>query len=335
MKKALVLGGGGFIGGHLVKQLLSKRYWVRSVDVKPHAFGANPSEFFQGDLTDYSFMKKVLETSKGSFDEIYQLAADMGGAGYIFTGENDANLMFNSTTINLNLLNCLSKESTSTAPEKTRVFFSSSACVYPEERQSIVNNTGLKEEYAYPANPDSNYGWEKLYSERLFLAFSKNYGIPVKIARFHNVYGPEGTWKGGREKVPAAICRKVASAQNHGVIEIWGDGMQTRSFLFIDDCLAAVEALMNSSFTGPINIGSEDSISVNDLVLLASSFENKKLSIKHIPGPQGVRGRNSDNSLLREKLALEYKVSLAEGLEKTYFWIKKQIETENQIVNFQ
>jgi len=329
MKKALVLGGGGFIGGHLVNRLVEKGYWVRAVDLKPNAFGSNPSEFLRGDLTSRSFMEESLKVPDAPFDEIYQLAADMGGAGYIFTGENDANLMFNSTTINLNLLHCLSKEVTTKSVKGIRVFFSSSACVYPEERQLFVNNSGLKEDYAYPANPDSDYGWEKLYSERLFLAFSRNYGIEVRVARFHNVYGPKGTWKGGREKVPAAMCRKVASAQNEDTIEIWGDGKQTRSFLFIDDCLAAVEALMKSDFKGPINIGSEDAISINDLVSIVSSFENKKLQIKHIPGPLGVRGRNSDNCLFREKLGIEHQVSLIEGLRKTYLWIKSEMDAEN------
>lgn len=329
MKTALVLGGGGFIGGHLVNRLMRLGYWVRSVDLKPHAYGANPNEFLQGDLTDKSFMNDSLRLSNYHFDEVYQLAADMGGAGYIFTGENDANLMFNSTTINLNLLDSLSKKSAFLA--RTRVFFSSSACVYPEERQSTIVNSGLKEDYAYPANPDSDYGWEKLYSERLFLAFRRNYGVQVRIARFHNVFGPEGTWKGGREKVPAAICRKVASAQEGDSIEIWGDGEQTRSFLFIDDCLDAVQALMGSSFEGPVNIGSEDAISINNLVSLVSSFENKKLSIKHSPGPLGVRGRNSDNTLFREKLQLDYKTSLAEGLRKTYFWIKEEIIKEKGV----
>jgi nucleoside-diphosphate-sugar epimerase len=335
MKKALVLGGGGFIGGHLVNLLMRRGFWVRSVDLKPHAYGANPNEFLQGDLTDKSFMETSVRVPDSSFDEIYQLAADMGGAGYIFTGENDANLMFNSTTINLNLLDCLGKAHTKNTEQNPKVFYSSSACIYPEERQSIVYNSGLKEEHAYPANPDSYYGWEKLYSERLFLAFSRNYGIQVRVGRFHNVYGPEGTWKGGREKAPAAICRKVAMAKDYDTIEIWGDGKQTRSFLFIDDCLAAVEALMNSNFEGPINIGSEDSISINELVSLASSFENKKIEIKHIPGPLGVRGRNSDNSLFREKLGIEHQVSLVEGLQRTYNWIKKEIESESLLNNSQ
>lgn len=326
MKNVLVLGGGGFIGGHLVKRLVSQGHWVRSVDTKLHPYGANPSEFVLGDLSEAGFCEAVLRDNMGKmFDEVYQLAADMGGAGYIFTGENDANVMSNSASINLNLLKSIVKmrsESLTTSPQ---VFFSSSACIYPEDKQVSVNNTGLKEEYAYPANPDSDYGWEKLFSERLFLAFGRNYGLNIRIARFHNIFGPEGTWNGGKEKAPAAICRKVAMAENGDTIEVWGDGNQTRSFLYIDDCLIAVEKLMRSSYSYPINIGSEESISINGLVKLAASFENKEIKIKHIKGPQGVRGRNSDNELMRKVLNWDYSHKLKHGLEKTYFWILDQL----------
>jgi nucleoside-diphosphate-sugar epimerase len=327
MKTALVLGGGGFIGGHLIKRLVKEGVWVRAVDLKPHPYGANPHEFVRGDLSDLSLMKQALKLEgTRAFDDIYQLAADMGGAGYIFTGENDANVMQNSATINLNLLKVISQKSDPILENiNTRVFYSSSACVYPEEKQLNVENNGLKEADAYPANPDSEYGWEKLFSERLFSAHARNYGLNIRIARFHNIFGPEGTWFGGREKAPAAVCRKVAQAQENGVVEIWGDGKQTRSFLFVDECIDAIQKLMSSDFKSPVNIGSEEMITINELVKLACTFENKKVSIKNVPGPQGVRGRNSDNTLIRQQLNWEYKMDLVEGLRKTYFWIKDQI----------
>jgi nucleoside-diphosphate-sugar epimerase len=327
MKTALVLGGGGFIGGHLVKRLVKEGVWVRSVDLKPHPYGANPHEFIKGDLSDLSLMKQALELEgTRAFDYIYQLAADMGGAGFIFSGENDADIMQNSATINLNLLKVISQKFDSILENiNTRVFYSSSACVYPEEKQLNVENNGLKEADAYPANPDSEYGWEKLFSERLFSAYERNYGLNIRIARFHNIFGPEGTWFGGREKAPAAVCRKVAQAQENGVVEIWGDGKQTRSFLFVDECIDAIQKLMLSDFKSPVNIGSEEMISINELVELACTFENKKVSINNVHGPQGVRGRNSDNTLIRQQLNWEYRMDLAEGLRKTYFWIKDQL----------
>ncbi len=326
MKKILVLGGGGFIGGHLVKKLVNKGHWVRSVDIKSHLYNANPSEFIEGDLSSFEFCKEIVTTPSGEgFDEVYQLAADMGGAGYIFTGENDANVMSNSASINLNVLKSLVKLNEKINSNTTKIFFSSSACIYPEGIQLHVKNSGLNEQQAYPANPDSDYGWEKLFSERLYLAFHRNYRIPIRIGRFHNIFGPEGTWQGGKEKAPAAICRKVCLAKNNSEIEIWGDGLQTRSFLYIDDCLEAVERLMQSSFSEPLNIGSEEIISINDLVKLVSSFEGKNLRIKHIEGPQGVRGRNSDNNLMRNVLSWDYSGNLKSGMEKTYYWILKQL----------
>lgn len=330
MKHILVLGGGGFIGGHLVKKLVSEGHWVRSVDIKPHRYNANPTEFIKGDLSDFEFCKELIVNPNGvGFDEIYQLAADMGGAGYIFTGENDANVMSNSASINLNILRALVKLNGKNNSNLTKIFFSSSACIYPEEIQLHTENSGLSEHQAYPANPDSDYGWEKLFSERLYLAFHRNYQIPIRIARFHNIFGPEGTWQGGKEKAPAAICRKVALAKDNSEIEIWGDGLQTRSFLYIDDCLEAVERLMESKFSEPLNIGSEEIISINDLVKLVASFENKNIRVKHIDGPQGVRGRTSDNNLMKQVLSWNYSGNLKSGMEKTYNWILQQLNVEN------
>ena len=333
MRKVLVLGGGGFIGGHLVKRLTSLGAWVRSVDIKPHEYGACPNEFVLGDLSNFDFCKSVMFVNKTEpFDEIYQLAADMGGAGYIFSGENDAEVMVNSASINLNVLKSLYELNSLNNVNKTKIFYSSSACIYPQEKQFQTNNSGLRESDAYPANPDSEYGWEKLFSERLYGSFSRNYNIPVRIARFHNIFGPEGTWEGGREKAPAAICRKVALAQTSGTIEIWGDGMQTRSFLYIDECLDAVAKLMNSNYTSHINIGSEEMVSINELVQMAASFEGKKIEIIHITGPQGVRGRNSNNDLIKDVLGYNHTEKLLDGLSKTYFWILNQI-VEKQAIN--
>ena len=303
MKKILVLGGGGFIGGHLVKKMVNNGHWVRSVDIKKHKYNAIPSEFLQGDLSDYKFCKEVILTASGEiFDEVYQLAADMGGAGYIFSGENDANVMLNSVSININILKSLTQLGKKSL--RSKIFYSSSACIYPEEKQLQVNNSGLKELDAYPANPDSEYGWEKLFSERLYQAFHRNYGLDIRIARFHNIYGPEGSWNNGKEKSPAAICRKVALAKSNESIEIWGDGFQTRSYLFIDDCLDAVDRLMKSDYRMPVNIGSNEMISINSLVSLVASFENKNININHIKGPLGVRGRNSNNDLFTQVLDL-------------------------------
>lgn len=334
-KTALVLGAGGFIGSHMVKRLKSEGYWVRGVDIKHPEFSETEAdEFIIRDLSEYSNMEKVIQF-KGyqgnfyvdmapqfidTFDEVYQFAADMGGAGYIFTGDNDANIMENSALINLNLLRAQLRLNTSKLINKTKIFYSSSACMYPSHIQESTDNPGLKESDAYPANPDSEYGWEKLFSERLFLAFNKNYNIPVAVARYHNIYGPEGTWDGGREKAPAAICRKVIIGTDY--IEIWGDGEQTRSFLYIDECIEATRRLMKSDFTGPVNIGSEEMVSINQLVDIACSIEGKALNKIYIEGPTGVRGRNSNNDLVREKLNWDYSTSLLEGIKKTYNWIK-------------
>jgi nucleoside-diphosphate-sugar epimerase len=315
-KKILVAGAGGFIGGHLIKRLRSEGHWVRGVDLKRHDFAEPPAnEFFVGDLRDPSVVKDVTT----GIDEVYQLAADMGGAGYIFTGEHDAVVMHNSATINLNMLEF------GTRAGVKRFFYSSSACIYPEYNQLDPDNPTCSEASAYPAAPDSEYGWEKLFSERLYLAYMRNYGVQVRVARFHNIFGPEGTWEGGREKSPAALCRKVAEAEDGGTIEIWGDGKQTRSFLYIDECVEGVRRLMDSDFTGPVNIGSEEMVTINRLAEVIMQTAGKKLTIRHIPGPLGVRGRNSDNRLIRERLGWEPSQPLAEGIEKTYKWIATQV----------
>jgi len=319
--KALVLGAGGFIGNHMVNRLVSEGYEVTGVDIKNPDFSESKSNnFILGDLTNQNLVEELFEDSK--FDEIYQYAADMGGAGYIFTGENDASVMYNSGIINLNILNSLLKFKQT---ETTKIFYSSSACVYPEHIQTESENPGLKETDAYPAAPDSEYGWEKLFSERLYLAFNKNFGLDVKVARFHNIYGPLGTWQGGKEKAPAAVCRKVAlSESTNGEVEVWGDGLQTRSFLFIDDCIEATRRFMNSNHNGPINIGSEEMISINNLVLLVADIAQKNISIKNIDGPLGVRGRNSNNDLINNILDWNYQYSLREGMSRTYEWINSQ-----------
>jgi nucleoside-diphosphate-sugar epimerase len=320
MKQALVCGAGGFIGHHLVRYLKNLGYWVRGVDLKYPEFSPKDEadDFVIGDLRDLKVWENILDRD---FDEVYQLAADMGGAGFVFTGENDADIMHNSALINLNCLYYLKEKNF-----KGKVFYSSSACVYPEYRQMDPNNPGLKEEDAYPAGPDSEYGWEKLFSERMYLAFNRNYGINVRIARFHNIFGPEGTYEGGREKAPAALCRKVALAQDGGEVEIWGDGEQTRSFLYIDECLEGVRRLMDSDFLGPVNIGSDEMISINNLAKMIMKISGKNLNIKHIPGPLGVRGRNSDNTLIKQKLNWAPSKPLKEGIEKTYYWIEKQVK---------
>lgn len=325
MKKLLVCGAGGFIGGHLVKRLKKQGHWVRGVDLKLHEFSDSPAdEFILGDLTDQEFVRQILDMP---FDEVYQLASDMGGAGYIFTGDNDANLMHNSASINLNII----REANKMGVKK--IFYSSSACIYPEYNQMDPANPKCAESSAYPAAPDSEYGWEKLFSERLYLAFNKNYGLDIRIARFHNVFGPEGTWVGGKEKAPAAICRKVAEAAENGFIDVWGDGLQTRSFLYIDECLEAVERLMESNFIGPVNIGSEEMVSLNQLAAMVMKIANKPLSINNIPvSYTGVRGRNSDNKLIKQALGWAPSRPLAEGLTKTYEWIQEQVSVSRPVL---
>jgi GDP-D-mannose 3',5'-epimerase len=314
-KRALICGAGGFIGGHLVNRLKSEGYWVRGVDLKENEYGNNNAdEFIIGDLCDSRIADKVVE----GIDEVYQLAADMGGAGYIFTGENDAAVMHNSALCNLNVLHA------SHLAGVKKIFYSSSACMYPEYNQLDPNNPKCSEESAYPAAPDSEYGWEKLFSERLYLSYYRNHGMQVRIARFHNIFGPQGTWRGGKEKAPAAMCRKVCEAENGGSIEVWGDGKQTRSFLFIDECIEAVRRLVESDFTGPVNIGSEEMISINDFAKMVIDISGKSLSINNIEGPTGVRGRNSDNKLIKEKLDWQPSQPLKEGMKKTYAWIEKQ-----------
>ena len=326
-KTALVLGAGGFIGSHMVRHLRSEGYWVRGVDVKyPEYSVSEAHSFIQGDLTDFSVAENAVECNGEPFDEIYQFAADMGGAGYIFTGDHDADVMNNSASINLNVLRTVKNLNDRTGKNKTTIFYSSSACIYPESIQMDPENPGLKEDDAYPAGPDSEYGWEKLFSERLYFAYNRNYNIPVRVARYHNIFGPEGTWTGGREKSPAAICRKVAeTADEGGEIEIWGDGEQTRSFLYIDECVEATYRLVQSDFMGPVNIGSEEMVTINQLADIAANVEGKTIIKKHIDGPLGVRGRNSNNDLIREKLGWDYSMTLQEGITRTYNWIKEQM----------
>jgi nucleoside-diphosphate-sugar epimerase len=320
MKTALVCGAGGFIGSHLVKRLKNEGFWVRGVDLKYPEFGETyADDFLVGDLRDPLICRDVTDRR---FDEIYQLAADMGGAGFVFTGENDADIMHNSALINLNMLEAAWKRNCK------RIFYSSSACMYPEHNQLDPDNPMTAEDSAYPACPDSEYGWEKLFSERLYLAFHRNYGLDVRVARFHNIFGPEGTWDGGREKAPAALCRKVAEAEDGGSIEIWGDGTQTRSFLYIDECLEGVARLMRSDWVGPVNIGSEEMVSINRLAEMIMEIGGKELSINHIPGPLGVRGRNSDNRLIQEKLGWRPSAPLEDGLRKTYSWIFEQVSAQ-------
>lgn len=325
LKKALVLGAGGFIGSHMVKRLKSEGYWVRGVDLKHPEFEESAAdEFIIGDLRDSTVVMEVVWIVD-LFDEIYQFAADMGGAGYILTGDHDADVMHNSAAININVIDAVHKFNERCGINKTKIFYSSSACVYPEFNQLDPNNPNCEESSAYPAEPDSEYGWEKLFSERLYLAYQRNYGIPVRIARFHNIFGPQGTWQGGKEKAPAAICRKVFQAEDGGAVEIWGDGEQTRSFLFIDECIEAVRRLVESDFSGPVNIGSEEMVTINQLVKITAEVAGKNVSINHIDGPLGVRGRNSDNRLIREKLGWDYEQPLRLGIAKTYNWISDQI----------
>lgn len=315
MKKAIVLGAGGFIGSHLVSRLKEDGFYVIGADLKyPEFSDSAADEFHIGDLREYNFVARVIQENT---DELYQLAADMGGAGYIFTGEHDADVMHNSAQINLNVARL--------AVEKKvkALFYSSSACIYPEYNQMDPDNPKCAEDTAYPAEPDSEYGWEKLFSERLYLSFQRNYGLNVKIARYHNVYGPEGAWNNGKEKAPAALCRKVAAASENGTIEIWGDGLQTRSFLFIDDCLDGTLRLMRSEHSGPFNIGSEEMISINDFARMIADLAGKQLQIKNISGPTGVRGRSSDNKLVKETIGWEPEYQLKDGIKILYRWIEE------------
>jgi nucleoside-diphosphate-sugar epimerase len=320
--RAIVFGAGGFIGSHMVRRLKTEGYWTRGVDIKSPEFCASAADdFVIGDLRDPGFWEQVLDTS---FDEAYQLAADMGGAGYIFTGENDASVMHNSAMVNLHMAHYGVKH------KVKKVFYSSSACIYPAYNQTDPDNPKCGEETAYPAAPDSEYGWEKLFSERLYDAFFRNQNLDVRVARFHNVFGPEGTWTGGREKAPAALCRKVAEQADGGAIEIWGDGEQTRSFLYIDECIEAVRRLMNNStFRGPVNIGSDEMVSINQMAMMIMGIAGKTLSIKHIPGPLGVRGRNSDNLLIRKELGWAPSEPLETGLRKCYAWISEQVRAQS------
>lgn len=326
-KNILVCGAGGFIGSHLVKQLKKEGHWVRGVDLKRPDFGKSAADdFVVGDLRSIHVVAKVFEIGAippwQTFDEVYQLAADMGGAGYIFTGENDADVMHNSAQINLNIANQCVKSGVN------RVFYSSSACMYPEHNQLDPDNPNCSESSAYPANPDSEYGWEKLFSERLYLSYHRNYGLDVRIARYHNIFGPEGTWDGGKEKAPAAMCRKVAQAKDGDSIEVWGDGKQTRSFLYIDECVKATRKLMDSDYIGPVNIGSEEMITINDLAQMTINISEKNVTINNVDGPLGVRGRNSDNTEYRNQFGWEpgKDICLHDGMVMTYDWIEKQVK---------
>lgn len=315
--RALVCGAGGFIGSHLVRRLKDEGFWVRGVDLKEPEFRTSGAdEFLVGDLRDVETSRLAVDQP---FDEVYQLAADMGGAGFIFTGDNDADIMYNSAQINIHILEACRRANVK------RVFYSSSACIYPLFNQQDKDNPVCSEESAYPALPDSEYGWEKLFSERLYLAYKKNYGVEVRIARYHNIFGPEGSWNDGREKSPAAICRKVAEAAESGEIEIWGDGLQTRSFLYIDECLEGTLRLTRSAFTGPVNIGSIEMVSINQLADKIMVIAQKNLSKRYVDGPLGVRGRTSDNDLIWQELGWRPSQSLDAGLKATYAWISKQV----------
>jgi len=347
-KTALVCGAGGFIGSHMVTRLKNAGYWVRGVDLVYPLFGKTDADHFVlADLRDPDDVFQIISYAGANrnpyqtfnlmfdqpFDEIYQFAADMGGAGYIFTGTHDADVMHNSATINLNILESVREHSRLTQQNKTKILYTSSACIYPQENQVDPNNPNCEESSAYPANPDSEYGWEKLFSERLYMAYRRNYGMETKVARLHNIYGPNGVFDGGREKSPAAICRKVINTtEKLPNIEIWGDGQQTRSFLYIEDCIDALRLLMmNKDFHGPVNVGSEEMVTINKLVDIAASFENKQINKVYIDGPLGVRGRNSDNTLMRESLKWSPSYTLTDGLRKTYFWIKQQMESDARV----
>ena len=323
MKTALVLGAGGFIGSHLVKSLKRDGFWVRGVDLKfPEFSDTEADDFIIGDLRDPYFVSQVIDRR---FNEVYQLAADMGGAGYIFTGENDADVMHNSATINLNILEACRKRTCKT------IFYSSSACMYPEHNQTDPENPNCEESSAYPANPDSEYGWEKLFSERLYLAYNRNHGLNCAVARYHNIFGPQGTWIGGKEKAPAAICRKVAMAKTGENIDIWGDGSQTRSFLYIDECITGTKKLLRSKFRGPVNIGSDEMISINDLATMIIKISGKNVGINNVTGPEGVRGRNSDNRLIKKKLDWAPELKLEVGITDTYHWINEQVKRKHNM----
>ncbi len=323
MKKAIVLGAGGFIGHHLVERLKSEGFWVRGVDLKDPEFEATQADdFVIADLRDPHLVRKVIDQR---FDEIYQLAADMGGAGFVFTGDNDADIMHNSAMINLNVLDAAKDVGVG------KIFYSSSACIYPERNQMDPSRPVCAEDSAYPAAPDSEYGWEKLFSERIYFAYARNYNIDVRVARFHNIFGEKGTWTGGREKAPAAMCRKVAETPEGGVIEMWGDGKQTRSFLHYTECLDGVRKLMDSDFEGPVNIGSDEMVTINQLAEIAMAAAGKTLSINHIDGPIGVMGRNSDNVLIKEKLGWAPSQPLSEGIKRTFDWINEQVEASKTV----
>lgn len=319
MKTALVCGAGGFIGNHLVKRLKREGFWVRGVDlVRPEFCDSKADEFVTGDLRDPRLCEQIVDKP---FDHVYQLAADMGGAGYVFVGDHDAAIMHNSAMINLNMAEAGRKAGVK------RLFYSSSACMYPQENQLEPDNPMLSEDSAYPANPDSDYGWEKLFSERMYLAYARNYDMTIRIARYHNIFGEEGSWTGGREKSPAAICRKVAEASSGGEMEIWGDGLQTRSFLYIDECVEATRRLMDSDCEEPVNIGSEEMVSINQLAEIVMDIAGKELTLRHVDGPLGVRGRNSDNRLFKKRVGWAPSQPLRRGLETTYAWIAEQVES--------
>jgi len=342
MKTALVLGGGGFIGSHMVKRLKKEGFWVRAVDLKyPEFAPTEADDFVKGDLRDPNLVETVF--SNQSWDEVYQFAADMGGAGFVFTGENDADIMHNSALVNLNVAHEAVRQG-----NVKRLFYSSSACMYPEHNQLDPDNPTCTEDSAYPADPDSEYGWEKLFSERIFLSFMRNKDLTVRVGRYHNIFGPEGTWDGGREKAPAAMCRKAARAEEGESIEVWGPGNQTRSFLYIDECIEATIRFMRSDFIGPVNIGSEEMIAINDFAKMAIAVSGKNLDIYNIDGedfvkkyghkcPIGVNGRNSDNTLYGEKVGWKVSEPLIEGMKKTYDWIEKQVQQEKaaEIMNLE
>lgn len=315
MKNILVCGAGGFIGTYLAESLKAQGHYVIGADLKHPLYSKTVCDkFYQLDLRVHDNVKTIFENN---IDEVYQLAADMGGAGYIFTGEHDADIMHNSASINLNVLDVAVSKGVK------KIFYSSSACIYPSHNQEDPDNPLCSEESAYPANPDSEYGWEKLFSERLYLTYAKNYGIDVRVVRFHNVFGPRGSWDNGKEKAPAALCRKVA--QSNGLVEVWGPGNQTRSFLYIDECIEGIHRIMESNYQGPLNLGSTRMISINDLVYLIASIANKKVLIQNVPGPMGVMGRNSDNRLIKNTIDWAPADNLEEGLRKTYQWINEQI----------